>query len=51
MDALIQQLLGVLEQLACEDDGSGSAVTALGILRLGNLDNHLGGRVLDLDFL
>ena len=51
VDLLLNQRLGLFQQLAREDDGARGAVPDLVVLGLGDLDEHLRGRVLDLDFL
>ena len=51
MDVLVDKVLAALEQLSCYDDGTGGAVEAVLLLSLGNLDNHLGSRVLDVHLL
>ena len=47
----VDQVGGLLEELSGEDDGGGGAVPDLGVLGLGDLDEHLGGRVLDVHLL
>ena len=51
MDVGVDEVLGLLEELSCEDDGGGGPVSALGVLGLGDLDDHLGGGVLDVQLL
>ena len=47
----VDEGLGLLEELSCENDCGSGSVSALVILSLGDLDNHLGCRVLDIDLL
>ena len=51
MDVLLDQALGLLQQLAREDHRGGGAVAAFLVLGLGDLDDHLRTRVLDVDLL
>ena len=51
VDVGVDELLGLLEQLPGEDDGGRGPVPALGVLGLGDLDDHLGGGVLHVDLL
>ena len=50
MDLLFQQLFGLLEQFSSEDHGGSGSISNLGVLSLGNLYHHLGGRVLNIHF-
>ena len=47
----VDHVEGLLEELACEDDGGGGSVSDLGVLSLGDLDEHLCCGVLDIDLL
>ena len=51
MDVGVDQGLGLLEQLSGQDDAGRGSVSALGVLGFGDLDDHLGGGVLDIDLL
>ena len=51
VDVLLEQGLGALEKLAGEDHRGGRPVAALLVLGLSDLDQHLGRRMLDVDFL
>jgi len=48
VDVLFEEVLGVLEELARDRDRARRAVAGLVLLRLGDLDDHLGGRVVDV---
>ena len=51
VDVGVDELLGLFEKLSGEDDAGGCSVSALGVLGLGDLNDHLGGGVLDIDLL
>ena len=51
VDVGVDQVGGLLEELAGEDDAGGGSVPDLGILGLGDLDEHLGSGVLDVHLL
>mmetsp|Transcript_1006 Transcript_1006/g.1808 ORF Transcript_1006/g.1808 Transcript_1006/m.1808 type:complete len:305 (+) Transcript_1006:748-1662(+) len=51
VDALVEQLLGLLEDGAGKDHHSGRAVSNLVVLRSGQLDKEFGGLVVDLHLL
>src|SRR5208282_4109334 len=51
MNVLLEKILGALEELTGDHDRRGRSVAALLVLGLGDLDQHLRGRVLDVDFL
>src|SRR5437867_2415809 len=51
VDLLLDEALRFLEELPGQDDGARRAVADLVVLGLRDLDQHLGRRVLDLDFL
>ena len=51
VDVLVEELLGALQELARDHDCRGGAVADLVVLGLGDLDHHLGGRVLDVHLL
>jgi len=51
VDLLVQQLFGLLEKLARQNHGGGGSVADLVVLGLGDLDHHLGRRVLDVHLL
>jgi len=48
VDVVLEQVLGLREQLPGQDRGGGRAVADFLLLRLGDLDDHLGGGVLDV---
>ncbi len=48
---LVKEVLGPLQELACDDDRGRGAVADLIILGLGDLDHHLRGGVLDIHLL
>merc|ERR1719486_218808 len=48
VDLLLHQLVRVLQQLGCNDDHTGGAVADLLVLQGGQLNKHLGSRVLHL---
>ena len=49
VNALVEQLLGLLEDGASEDDNTGGTVTNLVILGSGELNKKLGGLMMDLN--
>ncbi len=51
VDVGLDELLSLLEQFTGQHHGSGGAVAALGILGLGDLNDHLGSGVLNIDLL
>src|SRR2546422_295264 len=51
MDVLVDQVLGLLEQLPGQDDGGRRAVAGLLVLGLRDLDEHLRRGVLNVDLL
>ncbi len=51
VDAFGEEALDGVEEGAADDDDGGGAVAGLDVLRLGEADEHLGGRVLDAHLL
>jgi len=51
VDILIEELLGLIEELTGDDDSGGGAVTDFLLLRLADLDDHVGRRVVDVHLL
>src|SRR2546425_5399125 len=51
MDVLVDEVLRLLEQLACQDHGRRGAVAGLLVLGLRDLDEHLRGGVFDVNLL
>jgi hypothetical protein len=51
VDALVEELLGLVEQGTGEDNDTGRAVTDLVVLGLGELDEEASGLVLDFHLL
>ena len=51
VDVLVDQVLGLLEQLPGQDDGRRGAVAGFLVLGLRDLDEHLRRRVFDVDLL
>ncbi len=47
----VDQVDGLLQQLAGQNDGGGGPIAALLVLGLGDLHQHLGGGVVDIDLL
>ncbi len=48
VDVLVEEFLGLREEFAGHDDRRGRAVAHFVFLGLGDLDNHVGGGVLDV---
>ena len=49
VDTLVEELLGLLEDGAGEHDDSGGSISDFVVLRCGQLDQQLGGLVMNLD--
>lgn len=51
MDTLLEELLTGVKEGSSDDNDGGGSISGFNILSLGDLDEHLGGRVDDLHLL
>lgn len=51
MDTLLEELLASVEESSGDDNNRGGTISGLNILGLGDLDEHLSGRMDDLHLL